>query len=162
MPASTEIDIVGLQPEHLGPLHRIVAANDPKIPDLMTADVGAWLEAGRPDGEAYFVALSADRPVGMAGYQPDRWGVADIAWLVWLYVDPVWHRCGIATDLFGHAQQILRQAGYRKVYLDVGNAANHGPAIAFHERDGFRREGTLPDYWEDGEDFLIFGKRLRD
>ncbi|HEU0097455.1 MAG TPA: GNAT family N-acetyltransferase [Allosphingosinicella sp.] len=155
------IEIVGLDPSHLPKLREIVAANDPDIPHMMVADVSAWLDSGRPGGEAYFTALDpAGRVLGMTGYRPDPWGVADISWLVWLYVDPAEHRRGIARRLFAHAQDHLRERGCRKVYLDVGNADQHGAAIAFHEQDGFVREGTLRDYWEDGEDFLIFSKRL--
>ncbi len=145
---------------HLPALAEVVRMNDSAIAHLMERDVRGWWDRGRPANEGYFTALAGDRPVGMTGFQPDPWRVADISWLVWLYIDGSWKRRGVATMLFHHAQDVLRARGCRKVYLDVGNADAHASAIAFHERDGFVREGFLKDFWEDGEDFIVFGKRL--
>jgi GNAT superfamily N-acetyltransferase len=159
--AASQICIVDLEPDHVPHLAEVVRLNDADIVHLMEADVGEWLSAGRPAGEAYFTALAADGiAVGMTGYRPDPWKVPDISWLVWLYIHPDWKRHGIARRLFAHAQDRLRAGNCRKVYLDVGNERQHQAAIAFHERDGFVREGYLRDFWRDGEDFLIFGKRL--
>ncbi len=161
MPAEpADVEIVPLEHAHVPRLVETVRANDPTIPHLLEQDLASWFERGRPPGEEYFTALHGGQPVGMTGFRPDPWGVRDIYWLVWLYIDPAFKRRGIATRLFGHAQARLCKIGCRKVYLDVGNADKHQAAIAFHKRDGFLLEGFLKDYWEDGDDFFIFGKRL--
>lgn len=138
----------------------IVAANDAGIVHMLERDLGAWL--GRPgaDDEGYFVAELDGRVVAIQGFQPDPWRVRDVKWLVWAYVDPPWKRRGISAALLAHIEAGLRAAGTRKLYLDVGNEADHREAIAFHLSQGFLQEGYLRDFWQDGEDFLIFGKRL--
>jgi len=138
----------------------IVRRCDPGIPDLLRKDLDRWTAAGKPGNEQYFVATIGGVVTGLVGYQPDVWGVADISWLVWGYVEPAFQRRGIGEMLFAHAEERLAARGCRKIYLDVGNASEHVAAISFHERRGYLREGYLRDYWCDGEDFLIFGKRL--
>lgn len=138
----------------------IVRMCDPGIPESLRRDLARWHAAGKPDTERYFVAAGDDEVVGLVGFQPDAWGVRDISWLVWGYIDPVRQRQGIGDMLFDHAEQILVKRGIRKIYLDVGNADAHVAAINFHERRGYAREGHLPDFWRDGEDFIIFGKRF--
>ncbi|HXT68716.1 MAG TPA: GNAT family N-acetyltransferase [Vicinamibacterales bacterium] len=160
MTPGSSVAIVDLEPAHLPQLMEVVRLNDQTLPQMMCADVTRWLEAGRPPQERYFSGIAAGEPIAMTGFRPDPWGVKNISWLVWLYVHPAWKRRGVARSLFTHAQNVLRQQGCRKVYLDVGNEIQHRAAIAFHEADGFVREGYLRDYWAEGEDFLVFGKRL--
>lgn len=153
------LDIVTLQASHLPALCEIVALNDPTLPEMMKIDVMSWLSNPKK-GEGYLTAMTDGRPVGMTGYKPDAWGVPDIGWLVWLYIDPKYKRRGIASRLFEAAQSLMKQAGVRKAYLDVGNADRQRDAIGFHEQDGFVCEGVLKDYWASGEDFLVYGKNL--
>lgn len=143
----------------LDELSSIVSLSDAEIAPLMRDDVNRWLTA--PRSPESFQAVECDgRVVGMGGYVPDAWGSTDVAWLVWFYFDPAYQRCGLGRMLYQRIEAELAGAGIRKLYLDVGNEADHTAAIAFHHSNGYRREGTLTDYWKDGEDFLIFGKRL--
>jgi ribosomal protein S18 acetylase RimI-like enzyme len=139
----------------------LVKMNDPKIPALFAADLDNWFQRGEMTQEHYYVAVVGDLIVGTLGYQPDPWKVASISWLVWGYVDPAWKRRGIASRLLKVIEDRLIQMGCRKLYLDIGNENEHLEAIACWTNRGFVREGYLPDYWEDNEDFLVYAKRLR-
>ncbi|KDE48748.1 GCN5 family acetyltransferase [Geobacillus sp. CAMR12739] len=146
-----------MKEEDLERVVEIVAANNPTLADLARRDIS---EGHRKETARFFVAEENRHVVGVMGYEKDRWGVQDIYWAIWLFVDPIWQRRGIATKLYGHIEEELRRLGCRKVYLDVGNESEHEAAIAFHKANGFVLEGYLRDYWSDGEDFLIFAKRL--
>lgn len=143
----------------LDTLRAIVGLNDPDIVGLMSDDVSRWLASPRTP-EAFYAVEWEGCVVGMGGYVPDVWGVPDVAWLVWFYFDPSHQRKGLGAMLYDKIEAELTRAGIRKIYLDVGNETDHATAIAFHHANGYRREGTLPDFWKDGEDLLIFGKRL--
>jgi GNAT superfamily N-acetyltransferase len=138
-----------------------VKDNDPEIVSSFERDycLVHGIE-GRPGHGRFLVAEVGERVVGVTGYRPDAWGARDIWWLVWLYVAPSFKRRGIATRLFATAQQELRGLGCRKCYLDVGDVVAQSPAVAFHERDGFRLEGTLLDFWGPKMHHHIFGKLL--
>ena len=140
----------------------LVELNEPGISGLFKEDLQRWLESGDTVHENYYVAGIADVIVGTLGYQPDPWKVSSIYWLVWGYVDPSWKRRGIASRLLGLIENEIIELGCRKLYLDIGNESEHHEAIATWTNRGFIQEGYLRDYWEDGEDFLVFAKRLRE
>lgn len=137
----------------------IVALHDPSLRDAARAEIGDGLR-NTSVGAEFFGVVSDDALVGLLGHVPDPWQVPDIRWLVWGYVHPDHRRSGLGDGLFSHVEERLRSLGCRKAYLDVGNAETHAIAIRFHEKRGYRLEGNLPDYWSDGEAFLVFGRRL--
>ncbi|GAB1690889.1 ribose 5-phosphate isomerase B [Krasilnikovia sp. M28-CT-15] len=140
----------------------IVAANDAELRPVAEEEIGAGFPAvGRPPFGRYIVAEIGGEIVGVVGWIPDHFDVPHVNWLVWGYVRPGLQRNGIGAALFDAAEARLVEQGIRKVYLDVGNAVTHESAIAFHRKRGYTREGVLTDFWQDGEDMLIFGKHMR-
>lgn len=147
--------------DDIEPLKVVVGDNDPHLVPSFERDYRVVHAAGGYSRQDHFlVAEMEGRLVGVTGYRPDAWGAHDIWWLVWLYIAPKFKRQGIATRLFATAQQELRGLGCRKCYLDVGDLVAQSAAVAFHERDGFRLEGTLLDFWGSGLHHHIFGKLL--
>jgi len=109
----------------------------------------------------YLVAEVDGKVVGCMGFLPDKdEEVEGVYWAVWLYVHPEYRRQGVGTQLWTEIEERLKKLRARKVYLDVGNEPDHPEAIAFHQKHGFVKEGELIDYFRDGENMLIFGKRL--
>jgi ribosomal protein S18 acetylase RimI-like enzyme len=136
----------------------LVAMHDSQLVETARVEIGGQLGS---DQARFLVAEVGGKVVGVMGYHVDPWKVPDIFWAVWLFVDIARRRQGVATRLYSVIEQELVARGCRKIYLDVGTKANYQAAIAFHLSNGFELEGYLRDFWEDGEDFLIFGKHLR-
>ncbi|MGO4302321.1 GNAT family N-acetyltransferase [Cupriavidus sp. RAF12] len=148
-------------PDDIEPLKMIVRDNDPHLVPSFERDYQLVHVAERLPASGHFLVAKMEHGlVGVTGYRPDAWGARDIWWLTWLYISPKFKRRGIATRLFATAQQELRGLGCRKCYLDVGDLESQRAAVAFHERDGFRLEGTLLDFWASGMHHHIFGKLL--
>lgn len=140
----------------------IVVANDSELRAVAAEEIGgAFPDAPGQDAVgSYLVAELEGAVVGVVGWVPDHFQVPDIRWLAWGYVRPEYQRRGVGAALFDAAEERLVQLGVRKIYLDVGNAAEHESAIAFHTKRGYTLEGSLPDFWADGDDLLIFGKHI--
>ncbi len=146
-------------PDDVEPALEAVAAHDEALVGPARAAFAAALAEDGPP--RMLVAEREGRLVGVMGYGPDPWGVADVWWAEWLFVRPEARRQGVAAALYAEVERLLLERACRKVYLDVGNEDEHGAAIAFHRSRGFAQEGSLRDFWADGEDFLVFAKRLR-
>lgn len=135
-----------------------VASFDPGLVAEAKVSFGRALDE---DGPPRMLVAECDGEVaGVMGYSPDPWGGADVFWTEWLFVLPQARRRGVATALSEEIERRLIARGCRKAYLDVGNPERQAAAIAFHRSQGYRQEGALRDYWAEGEDFLVFGKRL--
>ncbi|NIA61199.1 GNAT family N-acetyltransferase [Bacillus pacificus] len=111
--------------------------------------------------QVFHVAVVSGKIAGVMGYKPDKEGADHVYWAVWLYIDRKYMRKGIASRLWKSIEQNMIEKGARKCYLDVGNESDQPEAIAFHKKQGFELEGVMKDYWKDGEDMMLFGKRLK-
>lgn len=115
------------------------------------------------NGAAFWVCEEDDKVVGILGYRKDDdVNAIGIYWAEWGYVHKDYRGKGIATKLWDVIEDNLRQLGCRKLYLDVGNEQDHCDAIRLYKKRGYVMEGLCPDFWDEGEDFLIFAKRLND
>ncbi|HEY75322.1 MAG TPA: GNAT family N-acetyltransferase [Thermoflexia bacterium] len=72
-------------------------------------------------------------------------------------VHPDWQGQGIARRLMKALEEIARQRGCHKLWLQTAWAMTE--AITLYERAGYRQEGYQPRQFY-GEDFLVFGKVL--
>lgn len=113
------------------------------------------------DGSKFFVAIDNDIVIGVLGYRrnidPEAKG---IYWIEYSYVRPQYQRQGISTHLWDIVENELSELGCRKVYLDIGNEAEHKIALLQYRKRGYIQEGYCPDFWDEGEDCLIYSKRL--
>ena len=93
-------------------------------------------------------ALVAERDGVVVGYAATSL-VVDVAELQRIAVDPVERRTGVGSALLGDVLGLCRDAGARRLLLEV-REDNDG-ARAFYARAGFVEVGTRPRYYRDGE-----------
>jgi ribosomal protein S18 acetylase RimI-like enzyme len=98
--------------------------------------------------------------VGVAGFCPDKYGSPSVLWGTWFYVDPKYRGRGIGMKLLRHIIDAVRKLGIRKLYIDTSTDKSYSVAVAMYKRFGFREEGKLLDYYDDGEHCLILGLGL--
>jgi ribosomal protein S18 acetylase RimI-like enzyme len=107
-----------------------------------------------------FVRVVEGKIVGVIGYCPDRLETDDICWLGWFYVRKDFRGYGYGRELLDYVIDILENKPVRKLYVDTSSFTSYKEAMALYEKTGFVHEGTLKDYYEKGEDQLIFGRSL--
>lgn len=114
------------------------------------------------DVTAHFVILDPEEgePVGVSGYYVDDLEAQGLYWLGWTYVNPFRQGHGYGGKLMEFVLEALRTIGARKLYLSTSSLEKYAVAVGFYERYGFELEGRLTDYYSDGEDKLIMGRRL--
>jgi ribosomal protein S18 acetylase RimI-like enzyme len=98
--------------------------------------------------------------VGVAGFCPDEYGSLSVLWLTWFYVDPKYQGRGIGTKLLKYVIDAVRKLGIRKLYVDTSSDESYAAAVTMYKRFGFREEGRLLHYYDDGEHCLILGLEL--
>ncbi len=77
----------------------------------------------------------------------------------WIAVSEEHRRKGIGSALVGMMTEFAREKGLRKIYVNTSMEA--GGALHFYIRNGFQPEGIMKDFYKDGEDGIILGKRIQ-
>ena len=98
--------------------------------------------------------------VGVCGFQPDPYLTPGIYWLSWFYVDEACRGRGVGSALLQRVIESVSAFGARKLFVDTSSDPIYEDAVALYERFGFQVEGVLTDYYEEGEDSIMLGKRL--
>ncbi len=102
-----------------------------------------WITDGG-DGAAY---LAPEMPAGV-------WN------LLFLGVRPAARGQGIATSLIGAIEASLRADGGRLLIIDTSSLEPMRAARSLYRHLGYAHVGTVRNYWADGDDKVIFQKRL--
>jgi len=106
--------------------------------------------------------FTAEGPAGLGGFvylAPDEMAVG--AWeLWWIVVAKPQQGKGLGGELLRFAEQFVRADGGRVITLDTSGTPAYAPTHRFYEKYGYKLVGTLPEYYRDGDDKVIFWKRV--
>lgn len=122
-----------------------------------------WFAAHHPDRDPVYVAEHSGQVVGynaLSVYRGGR-GAFRRTRETSYYVDPSWHRRGVASRLMDHVLAECVRLQVRSLITFV--LAHNEASVAFLDSCGFRLWGRLPALAEiDGEvyDHLILGRRV--
>jgi len=100
-----------------------------------------------------------DQPVGYACYGPTP--LTDRAYnLYWIAVDPALAGQGIGTQILLAVEQVLNSQRARMLLIETSSGADYELTRRFYLKVGYFVLETLKDFYRDGEDRVIFGKRF--
>jgi len=122
-----------------------------------------WEEymAQGPERSGYYflVEKEGERVLGYACYGPRSLtsGTYD---LYWIAVDPAARRGGVGRGLLAASEQAVRNLGGRLLVLETSGLPTYVPTRKFYLCTGYTLEATLKDFYSDGDDLVIFTKRL--
>ena len=114
--------------------------------------------ASRSEDAEIFVAESDGRVVGFLMLEWPGTGWNRTAEIGWVAVLPENQRKGIGSALMARMEGHARNKGFRKVYVEP-SVENKTP-IHFYVENGYKPEAIRKDWYRDGEDSVILGKRL--
>jgi ribosomal protein S18 acetylase RimI-like enzyme len=80
--------------------------------------------------------------------------------LYWIVVDKALQGRGIGRSLLGACEAAVRDEGGLTVRVETASKESYGSTIAFYERTKFALSGRIADFYDDGDDLLIFTKRV--
>jgi ribosomal protein S18 acetylase RimI-like enzyme len=105
----------------------------------------------------YWVTLHDENPVGVAYFAPEKY--SNRVWnLYFIATDPERHGRGLGSELIGYIEEFLRLRGERMLLVETSSKLE-GPS-KFYIKQGFQQEGRIRDYYGDGDDKIIFRKKL--
>ncbi len=78
--------------------------------------------------------------------------------LYWIAVDPAIQRCGVGRALMAAVEARVAALGGERIYIDTSGRPQYASTRAFYERNGFRCEGWLDDFYAPNDDRVIYVK----
>lgn len=80
--------------------------------------------------------------------------------LYWVAVAPALGRQGVGRLLLARMEAELRAQGPAKVYVDTSSTPGYDRARGFYEKNGYQVACVLHDFYRDGDDRVIYFKKL--
>lgn len=69
-------------------------------------------------------------------------------------------RNGLATAMMQYIEQLLRRIGGRILIVETSSDDAQMGARKFYQKIGYTQMAVITDFWKDGEDKIVFWKRL--
>ena len=80
--------------------------------------------------------------------------------LYWIAVGPNARRGGVGRGLLAATEDAIRKLDGRLLIVETSGLPKYEPTRAFYLATGYTLEATLKDFYTDGDDLVIFTKRL--
>jgi ribosomal protein S18 acetylase RimI-like enzyme len=97
--------------------------------------------------------------VGFAYFAPAA--MTDRTWyLYWIAVAKQLHRRGLGSSILGACEVAIADLNGRLLLIETSSLPHYQPTRDFYLRHGYRQIAAMSDYYADGDDMVVFGKRL--
>ena len=121
--------------------------------------VDAALERGKAAGYHFLFADGAGELEGFTCFGPID-GTDNRFDLYWIAVSPRTQSKGLGRRLLAATLDAARALGARHMFIDTSTRSEYVRAHALYETMGFKRMGTLVDFYADGDSKALFGRKL--
>jgi ribosomal protein S18 acetylase RimI-like enzyme len=126
------------------------------------ARVAAELVETTLSGAETYQFLFADDGDALAGYTCfDRIPLSAVSFdLYWIVVKPGLARSGLGRELLHRTANLVRAQGGLQIFAETSSRPPYAPARAFYARCGFTEAARLADFYDRGDDKLVYRLRL--
>lgn len=161
-------------PPHLA-FRSELRADDPRRVERLTTATGFFsaVEVGvavelveerlnRGPASGYAFLFAEDRAGQVVGYTcfgpiPMTQDSHDLYWIV---VNPIWQGRGIGKTLLARTEDLVLEAGGRRVYIETSARGQYASTRHFYLAAGYRQAALLEDFYAPGDGKLIYVKAL--
>lgn len=113
----------------------------------------------RNEGHRAFVFEEGEQVLGFTYYAPRE--MTENTWyLWWIAVDTTMQGKGIGAKLLSWVEEDVKQLHGRVLMIETSSLPHYQPTRKFYEKKGYDTVGCLPDFYADGDDMVIFQKRI--
>jgi len=114
-----------------------------------------------PESGYHFVMVEEEgRLAGYVCYGPIPCTASSFD-LYWIVVDPQLQGRGLGKVLLHKAEQLIREMGGDRVYVETSSRAQYESTRIFYERCGYSKASVLDDFYGPGDGKVTYLKLLR-
>lgn len=113
------------------------------------------------DGADFWLTYEDTKPVAISYCAPER--MTKGTWNLYLIaVHPDYQRKGLGTAMMHYIEQMLTARGERVLLVETSGLANFEGTRLFYRKCGYEEEARIREFYQTGEDKIIFRKSLKD
>ena len=129
------------------------------FPSEMLDSMVAPYFTGEAPGEFWLTALNNEEPVAVAYCAPER--MTRGTWnLLLIAVHPQQQRQGVGAALMHYVESMLVARGERILLVETSGLPTFADTRAFYHSIGYIQEARIREYYEVGDDKIVFRKAL--
>jgi ribosomal protein S18 acetylase RimI-like enzyme len=116
-------------------------------------------EANQGEGHRSITYEQDGLVIGFAYYAPAA--MTERTWyLYWIAVNKQIQARGVGGELLRYSEEDLRRAGARLLLIETSGLPHYDLTRRFYLKHGYEQAAVLRDYYADGDDLVVFRKRL--
>lgn len=143
-------------------LKRVIESTDLFPPIMLEEMMEGHLMASHLNGSpdpALWLTFDDPNPIAIAYAAPEP--MTDGAWNLYLIaVHSGYHGKGIGRALMGYIEDSLAVEGQRILLVETSGNADFERTRSFYRQSGYEEEARIRDFYQAGEDKIIFRKAL--
>jgi ribosomal protein S18 acetylase RimI-like enzyme len=154
---SRRLTIRPVTPDDVPALKAVIDANGLFPSDMLDDMVASYLNEGASDD--FWLTVDDGGPVAVAYYVPER--MTQGTWnLLLIAVHPDREGQGLGAALLRHVEQALAERGERVLLVETSGLPTFERTRAFYRNLGYDQEARIRDFYQAGEDKIVFRKAL--
>jgi len=109
--------------------------------------------------DIWFTATEDDKPISLAYCAPEKFTEGTFN----LYAIGVKKDCqgkGLGGKMMDYLEQELKSAGQRVLIVETSSSPDLALTREFYPKQGYKQVAVLPDFWKEGEDKVVYCKKL--
>lgn len=109
--------------------------------------------------EIWFMYADHNQPMAIGYCVPEKLTMGTYNLLA-IGVGQDFQRNGIASEMMEYIEQFLRHRGGRLLIVETSSDDAQVGARNLYEKLGYNRAAVIKDFWREGEDKIVFSKKL--
>ncbi len=130
--------------------------------ELLVAEELIDVYLNRPDQKDYAIVVAETENSDVTGYL--TWGPTPMTIgaydLYWMAVSPKHQGKGIGRELVAWLEKKVAELKGRLILVETSSTARYEPTRRFYLGLNYREIARIPDYYEAGDDRVIYGKPM--
>ncbi len=146
--------------DDLPALKAMIDANDLFPSEMLDGMMAGYFLGDAPDDLWFTFSSDDDWPSGVAYCAPER--LTEGTWNMYLIaIHPERQGRGMGAALVRHIEELLARRGARILLVETSGLPPFEAARRFYRKCGYGEEARIRDFYQAGEDKIIFRKALR-
>lgn len=145
--------------EDIPALKAVIEANDLFPPDMLDDMISGYFN--NEDGSEFWFTCEDSKPVAIAYCAPER--MTEGTWNLYLIaVHPDYQGQGLGTSMLHYIEQMLTARGERLLLVETSSLETFEGTQKFYRQCGYEEEARIREFYQVGEDKIVFRKSLTD